>query len=83
MAGGGAYGLAHIGVIKVIEELGIPIDMVVGTSMGAIVGGFYAMGYDYKGLEKIARETDWFDVLNEQKPRQSDSLSEAEDESVT
>ena len=44
LEGGGALGFAHIGVIKVIEELGIPIDLVVGTSMGATVGCFYAMG---------------------------------------
>jgi NTE family protein len=58
-------GLAHIGVIKVLEELGIPIDMVVGTSMGAIVGGFYAQGFDAARLEKVALSVDWADILME------------------
>ena len=45
LSGGGAKGMAHIGAIKVIEEIGIPIDYVVGTSMGSIIGGLYAIGY--------------------------------------
>ena len=45
LSGGGAKGVAHIGALKVIEEAGIPIDYVVGTSMGAIVGGLYSIGY--------------------------------------
>ena len=45
LSGGGAKGVAHIGAIKVIEEAGIPIDYVVGTSMGSIIGGLYAIGY--------------------------------------
>ena len=45
LSGGGAKGMAHIGALKVIEEAGIPIDYVVGTSMGAIVGGLYSIGY--------------------------------------
>ena len=44
LSGGGAKGMAHIGAIKVIEEIGIPIDYVVGTSMGSIIGGLYAIG---------------------------------------
>ncbi len=44
LAGGGAKGAAHVGVIKVLEELGVPIDYIAGTSMGAIVGGLYASG---------------------------------------
>ncbi|MBU0934015.1 MAG: patatin-like phospholipase family protein [Spirochaetes bacterium] len=65
LAGGGALGLAHIGVIKVLEELGMPIDIVIGTSMGAVVGGFYAQGFDAPQLEKIALEVDWPEMLNE------------------
>ena len=45
LSGGGALGLAHIGVLKVLEELHVPVDCVAGTSMGAIVGGLYAAGY--------------------------------------
>ena len=45
LAGGGAWGLSHIGAIKVLEEIGIPIDIVVGTSMGSIIGALYSIGY--------------------------------------
>lgn len=54
LSGGGAKGLAHIGAIKALEEHGIPIDYVVGTSMGGVVGGFYAAGYSPEELEKMA-----------------------------
>lgn len=63
LAGGGAKGLAHIGALKVIEEADIPIDMVVGNSMGSIVGGLYAMGYTPAQLDSIVRVTDWFSLL--------------------
>ncbi|HAE87846.1 TPA: hypothetical protein DCG86_07460, partial [Candidatus Marinimicrobia bacterium] len=59
LSGGGARGLAHIGVIKVLEKEGIRPDIITGTSMGSIVGGLYAMGYDADALERIAREMDW------------------------
>jgi NTE family protein len=72
LEGGGALGLAHVGVITVIEALGIPIDIVVGTSMGAIVGGLYAVGYDSTGLEAIALETDWLELFAEHVPARSD-----------
>jgi NTE family protein len=65
LEGGGALGLAHVGVIRVIEELGIPVDIVVGTSMGAIVGGLYSIGYDADGLEGIALGSDWIDLFSE------------------
>ena len=45
LSGGGAKGVAHIGALKVIEEAGIPIDYIVGTSMGSIIGGLYSIGY--------------------------------------
>ena len=53
LSGGGAKGLAHIGVLKVIDSLGIKIDYIGGTSMGAIVGGLYASGYNAKQLDSI------------------------------
>ena len=53
LSGGSALGMAHIGVIKVLEQAGIPIDIVVGTSMGSIVGGLYAAGYSPDEMEKI------------------------------
>lgn len=63
LAGGGAKGLAHIGALKVIEEAGLPVDMVVGNSMGSIVGGLYAMGYSPAQLDSIVRVTDWYSLL--------------------
>ncbi|MEO1257422.1 MAG: patatin-like phospholipase family protein [Bacteroidota bacterium] len=59
LAGGGALGLAHIGVLQVLEELEIPIDRIGGTSMGGLVGGLYAIGYTSDQLETLALEMDW------------------------
>lgn len=59
LSGGGAKGLAHIGVIKVIEELGIKIDYVGGASMGSIIGGLYATGYSGDSLAKLAKSLNW------------------------
>ncbi len=69
LSGGGAAGLAHIGVIKVIEEAGIPIDVVGGTSMGSIVGAMYALGYTPAEMEKMALTQDWESLLTDQIPR--------------
>lgn len=63
LAGGGAKGLAHIGALKVLEESGVPIDMVVGNSMGSIVGGLYAIGYTPAELDSVVRHTDWIKLL--------------------
>lgn len=62
-AGGGAKGMAHLGAIKVIESCGIPVDIVVGTSMGSIVGGLYSIGYTSDELLEIARGTDWLNLI--------------------
>jgi NTE family protein len=62
LSGGGAKGMAHIGVLKVLEEVGIVPDYITGTSMGAVVGGLYAIGYSAAQLEEIALTADW-DVL--------------------
>ncbi len=59
LSGGGAKGFAHIGALKVIEEAGLPIDVVVGTSMGSVVGALYAVGYSPAEIESIALDTDW------------------------
>ena len=59
MSGGGAKGIAHIGALKALEENDIPIDCIVGTSMGGIVGGFYAAGYSPQEIEKIALTKDF------------------------
>ena len=59
LGGGGAKGSAHIGVLKYLEENGIPVDYVVGTSMGSIMGGLYAMGYSADELEDLISGIDW------------------------
>ncbi|MFZ4876263.1 patatin-like phospholipase family protein [Janthinobacterium sp. Mn2066] len=69
LSGGGARGFAHIGVLKVLQELHVPIDMVVGTSMGGVVGGAYAAGASVADLEKMARETNWDRVLADRPAR--------------
>jgi NTE family protein len=66
LSGGGARGMAHIGVLKVMEEAGIMPDYITGTSMGSIVGGLYALGYTAEELEKIVQAINWDDVLTNQ-----------------
>lgn len=65
LSGGGAKGMAHVGVLKVLEELNIPIDYIAGTSMGSIIGGLYAYGYSAHELDSILRATDWGKLLND------------------
>lgn len=55
LSGGGAKGMAHIGVLKVLERAGIPVDIVTGTSMGSIVGGLYSVGFSAKQLDSLVR----------------------------
>ncbi|MBT3756933.1 MAG: alpha/beta hydrolase, partial [Candidatus Cloacimonetes bacterium] len=62
LSGGGARGIAHIGVLKVLEEIGIEPDYITGTSMGSVIGALYAIGYRSEQLEEIVLEQDW-DVL--------------------
>ena len=68
LAGGGAKGAAHVGALEYIEELGIPIDMVLGTSMGGLVGGLVAMGYSSKAIDTILTTTNWGVMLSDQVP---------------
>ena len=68
LAGGGARGFAHLGVIRCLEEMGIPVDMVTGTSMGGLVGGMYALGYDYAQLDSITRAIDWPVMMSDRVP---------------
>ena len=63
-SGGGAKGLAHIGVLKALEENNIPIDYIVGTSMGAIIGGMYASGYTPTEIEYVATSPDFQDWVS-------------------
>ena len=69
LSGGGAKGFAHIGALRVIEEAGIPVDFVAGTSMGSIVGGLYAVGYDPDMMEKLCTEQNWDLIIKDQIPR--------------
>lgn len=74
LSGGGAKGLAHIGVLKVIDSLGIKIDYIGGTSMGAIVGGMYASGYTGKQLDSIFKTLTIDDLVQDNVPRKSKVL---------
>ncbi|MBD0779478.1 patatin-like phospholipase family protein [Maribacter sp. ANRC-HE7] len=79
LSGGGAKGLAHIGALRVIEEAGIKIDYIAGTSMGAIVGGLYASGYSASQLDSIFRSIDFTSLINDNLPRSAKTFYEKED----
>ena len=76
LSGGGAKGFAHIGVLKVLEEAGVPIDVVSGTSMGSIVGALYAIGYTVDEIEGIALGEDWEDLFDDRIPRRDRALEQ-------
>lgn len=76
LSGGGAKGFAHIGVLKVIDSLGIKIDHIAGTSMGAIVGSLYASGYSGKQLDSIFKGLDFEKVINDNLPRSAKTFYE-------
>ncbi len=71
LSGGGARGLAHVGVLEVLEELRVPVDVIAGTSMGAIVGGLYASGLPSDSLRAMVEEIDWGLLLSDTPPRSS------------
>ena len=70
LSGGGAKGAAHIGVLKYIEEAGIPIDYIAGTSMGSIIGGMYALGYKSDEILDIISHVDWDRLISDNVDRQ-------------
>jgi NTE family protein len=74
LSGGGARGAAHIGVLKVLEQLRIPIDCLAGTSMGSIVGGLYASGMTPAEIEAVVTRVDWADALKDNIPRENRSF---------
>ena len=76
LSGGGAKGMAHIGVLKVLERAGIPVDIVTGTSMGSIIGGLYAIGYNANSLDSIVRVQDWSFVITDKEGMRSQSISD-------
>lgn len=69
LAGGGAKGFAHVGVLELLDSLNIPIDYVAGNSMGGLIGGLYSIGYTGKDLEKFSENLDWDYLLNDNPPR--------------
>lgn len=82
LGGGGAKGAAEVGVLKVLEETGIPIDYIAGTSIGSIVGGLYAIGYSAAELDSLFRYQDWIYLLSDQIKRESKSFSYKRGEEV-
>ena len=80
LSGGGARGLAHVGVLKVLEELQIPIDVITGTSMGAIVGGLYASGMRAADLDRALRAVNWGEVFTNRVQRQQLSQRRKEED---
>jgi NTE family protein len=79
LSGGGAKGLAHIGILKAIDSAGLKIDFITGTSMGAIIGSLYASGYSGYQIEKIARKIDWDILLSNQLSLRSLSMEEKDE----
>lgn len=69
LSGGGAKGAAHVGTLRLLEDLDIPVDMVLGTSMGGLVGGLYALGYDSKYLDSLLTSVDWNVILSDRVPQ--------------
>lgn len=69
LSGGGARGAAHVSVLRVLEELAVPVDFIAGTSMGAVVGGLYAAGTSPAEMERLLTSIDWDDLLSDKPPR--------------
>ena len=76
LSGGGAKGMAHIGVLKVLEKAGIPVDYITGTSMGSIIGGLYAIGYNSHSLDSMVRVQDWSYVITDKEDLRNQSLND-------
>ena len=80
LSGGGARGMAHIGVLKVLEELKIPIDCIAGTSMGAVVGGLYASGMSAQQIDATMRTLDWQEAFRDAPPRRDLAFRRKQDD---
>ena len=78
LSGGGAKGLAHIGVLKIIDSLGVRIDYIAGTSMGAVIGSLYASGYSGKQIDSIFKKVDFDDIISDNLPRAAKTFYERE-----
>ena len=82
LSGGGAKGLAHIGVLKTLDSLNIKVDYIAGTSMGAVVGGLYASGYSAKQMDSIFSKLDVNALLQDYTPRESKSFYEKRNDEI-
>jgi len=82
LSGGGAKGMAHIGVLKVLEKAGIPVDIVTGTSIGSIVGGLYSIGYNAHSLDSVVRAQDWTYVITDKEDLRNQSLVDRKKQST-
>src|SRR5688572_26611276 len=80
LSGGGARGLAHIGVLKVLREERVPVDFIVATSMGSIVGGAYAAGQTPDAMHALVRDADWSRIFSDRAPREDLSFRRKEDD---
>jgi len=80
LSGGSAHGFAHVGVLKVLEELRVPVDVVAGTSMGSVVGGLYASGMSPAEMERLLLTTDWEDLLDDRPSRDRLSFRRKQDD---
>ena len=80
LSGGGAKGLAHIGALKVLEEAGVEVDVITGTSMGSIIGALYAIGYSPTRIEKIVEEQDWLALFDDAVSLKMLSMPEKEED---
>ena len=80
LCGGGALGAAHIGVLQILEKYGIPVDCIVGTSMGAIIGGLYAIGYSASEIDSLISNQDWDFVMSDKVPRDASYFEEKEED---
>jgi NTE family protein len=80
LGGGGARGAAHIGVLKELERMRVPIHAIAGTSMGAIVGGLYASGMTPDELEELVNSLDWADALRDRPSRQNKTFRRKQDD---
>ena len=79
LSGGGAKGLAHIGVLKAIDRSGLKIDYIAGTSMGAIVAAMYAAGYSGEQIEEMSKKTEWMKLINSRPVLQDISIEEKDE----
>ncbi len=80
LSGGGARGIAHVGVLKALEEMHVPIDCVAGTSMGAVIGGLYASGMTASQIDETIRSVDWQEAFRDSPPRRELTFRRKQDD---